>query len=131
MQGGSSFIWAGIMTAKESLYMRYRWVLDNGLDINVVKDAWLKGKEDFCVTQNHDYGVPSKNNVPVRKGFSVKGVSLPIICPMCNADIEHKLHVFFYCLFSTSCWRYDMNMVEYAPEWLLKKLSAAGHAEIL
>lgn len=57
MQQGASYIWSGIMTAKESLHKGYRWVLGNGLSINVVKDSWLKEKDGFCASQNEEYGV--------------------------------------------------------------------------
>lgn len=72
-----------------------------------------------------------RNNVPVRRRLSTKGVSLPIICPMCNEDVEHKLHVFFYCPFAASCWHYvgvnyDMSRVE-----CVQKLSSASYDEIV
>ncbi|XP_017239513.1 uncharacterized mitochondrial protein AtMg00310-like [Daucus carota subsp. sativus] len=57
MQQGESYIWSGIMSAKESLYKGYRWVLGNGMSINAIKDPWLKNKDGFCVSQNEDYGV--------------------------------------------------------------------------
>lgn len=65
-----------------------------------------------------------------------KGVSLPIICPMCNIDIEHLLHLFFYCQYASSCWHsvglvYDMREVYSAPEWVLSKLECAKHEEIV
>lgn len=77
-----------------------------------------------------------RNNIPVRKRLRTKGVMLPIICPMCDIDIEHMLHVFFDCPFATSCWeyvglQYDMSLVEYAPEWLLQKLNSASHDELI
>lgn len=71
-----------------------------------------------------------RNNVPVKKRLRVKVAELPIICPMCETDVEHMLHVFFDCPFSSSCWQYaevhyDMSMREFAHEWLLQKLSIA------
>lgn len=235
MQKGSSYIWSGIIAAKNTLFPGYRWVLGDGRNINAVRDPWLKHKEGFCVSQNEDYGVnfvsvaefidplandwnvtkvqsffseadaelilatrvpygncsdrlawtrtsnghysvktgyqlwydqnvkndtvkrssgwgkiwridlPHKvkiflwrfcrNNLPVRKRLSSKGVSYPITCPMCNADIEHKLHLFFDCHFAVSCWdyigfRYDMSRVEFAPDWLLDKLHNAPFTEV-
>lgn len=57
-----------------------------------------------------------------------KGISVPIICPMCDHDIEHMLHLFFDCPFATACWNiadlsYNMREVEVAPKWLLDKIS--------
>lgn len=61
-------------------------------------------------------------------------MSLPITCPMCKVDVEHLLHVFFDCHSASQCWSYvamsyEMNNVEYAPEWLLNKLSDAKDEE--
>lgn len=57
-----------------------------------------------------------------------KGVQTTIICPMCQIDVEHLLHVFLDCSFAKSCWsalglQFDTSRVESAPEWLLEKLS--------
>lgn len=41
-----------------------------------------------------------RNNVPVRKRLRSKGVSLTILCPMCEKDVEHLLHKFFHCPFA-------------------------------
>lgn len=224
------------MTAKDSLYSGFRWVLGDGMDINAVKDPWLKNKEGFCVDQGPAYGahnisvsdffmgdarswdepkvrdffteddarlilatqipngsvkdriawtksvdgkytvksgyqhwcdtnmsnttvvqssgwsklwrlnVPHKvktflwrfcrNNVPVRNRLKSRGVDLPIICPMCDSDVEHLLHVFFDCPFASSCWQYvgvslDMDEVEYAPDWLLQLLSTTGQDHLI
>lgn len=77
-----------------------------------------------------------RNTVPVRRRLSAKGVALPIICPMCGADVEHKLHLFFDCYFAKSCWQYvglqlDMSLVEFAPEWLFQKLGSASQEELI
>lgn len=55
-----------------------------------------------------------------------KGVSVPIICPICEIDIEQLLHIFFYCAFARRCWSkiglaldIDMSEVETAPEELI------------
>lgn len=50
------------MNAKDALYDGFRWVLGNGVDINAVKDPWLKNKVEYCVDQTIDYGVA---NIPV------------------------------------------------------------------
>lgn len=72
----------------------------------------------------------------MRKRLSTKEVSLPIICPICDVDVEHKLYVFFNCPFAASCWEYvgvnyDMGRVEFAPHWLLHNLSYAKHDKIV
>lgn len=64
------------------------------------------------------------NNIPDRKLLRSKGVATTIICSMCNEDIEHMLHFFFYCKFATDCWNkigilFDMQSVESASSWLL------------
>lgn len=53
---------------------------------------------------------------------------------MCNLGIEHLLHVFFDCQFARDCWQYagrsyDMQDVEYGPDWLVQKLSSVGDDE--
>lgn len=70
----------------------------------------------------------------MRRNLSIKGVAVSIMCPMCHRDIEHLLHVFFDCEFAVHCWNwaglnYDMGGVEYAPSWLLQKLSSAPSDE--
>lgn len=50
---GSSFIWKGILEAKETLKQGFRWVLGDGKDIRMFKDPWLKGKADFYVEDHH------------------------------------------------------------------------------
>lgn len=70
----------------------------------------------------------------MRSRLSFKGIHLPITCRMCNIDVEHLLHVFFDCSFATQCWSlmgvvYYMSIVEFAPDWLLDKLSHAAKEE--
>ena len=53
---------------------------------------------------------------------------IPILCPTCNADVEHLLHLFFDCGYAKKCWEeaglsYDMRTVEDASHWLLERLS--------
>lgn len=236
MQTGASFIWSGLMTAKDSLYGGFRWVLGDGMAINAVKNPWLRKKAGFCVDQGVEYGTPNihvvdlflgddrrwdepkvrdffteedarciletriptgpvkdriawsksidgqysvktgyqhwcdcnmgntnvvqstgwgklwrlevphkvktflwifcRNNIPVRNRLRARGVDLPIICPMCDSDVEHLLHVFFDCPFASSCWQYvgiylEMSEVEYAPDWLLQMLSTAGNDQLV
>lgn len=38
-----------------------------------------------------------RNTIPVHWRLSLKGIHLPITCPMCNADVAHVLHIFFDC----------------------------------
>ncbi|KAL8133721.1 hypothetical protein AgCh_008966 [Apium graveolens] len=76
-----------------------------------------------------------RNNLPVRDRLKAKGVSILVSCPMCNADLEHIMHLFFECQFVESCWRsvdlsFDMRNVTSAQEWLLKKFSEASHEEL-
>ena len=78
----------------------------------------------------------SRNTVPVRNRLRGKGVDLPIICPMCDMDVEHLLHLFFDCPFAQNCWQYvgrtfDMDSVEDAPQWLLQKLKEADPEEVM
>lgn len=49
---GSSFIWQGIVTAKNEVMNGYRWILGDGESINCVQDPWLLGKDDFKVEQS-------------------------------------------------------------------------------
>lgn len=65
-----------------------------------------------------------RNNIPVRIRLRWKGVNVPILCPMCERDVEHLLHVFFDCAFAYQCWLYagtvfDMQYVEFGPDWLV------------
>lgn len=65
-----------------------------------------------------------------------RGITLPITCPMCHNDIEHLIHVFFYCEFAMQCWdhinlSYDMRRVEYAPDCLLDKINEASTDELI
>lgn len=74
--------------------------------------------------------------MPVRIRLRNKGVSIPIMCSLCNVDIEHLLHLFFDCQYASSCWQsvglvYDMREVTSALDWLLKKLELANHDEII
>ncbi|XP_074323028.1 uncharacterized protein LOC141659976 [Apium graveolens] len=60
------------------------------------------------------------NTIPVRNLLRSKGVNTTIMCPLCNVDVEHLLHVFFDCRFASECWSkagivYDMQRVEEAP----------------
>ncbi|XP_074324401.1 uncharacterized protein LOC141661315 [Apium graveolens] len=72
----------------------------------------------------------------VRSNLRSKGVNTPIICPMCSADVEHLLHLFFECPYANSCWQtvglsYDMREITSAPEWLLRKLETAKYNEVV
>ena len=53
---------------------------------------------------------------------------------MCTSDIEHMLHLFYDCSFALDCWNhvglmYDWTQTEFAPEWLIHKLSTATNEE--
>lgn len=67
---GSSFIWQGIITARNEVLQGYRWVLGDGELINCVKDPWLVGKRDFKVDQSREYGV---NVMSVKQLFLSNG----------------------------------------------------------
>lgn len=45
-----------------------------------------------------------RNNIHVPNRLKGKGVSVTILCPFCNVDVEHLTHVFFDCIFAASCW---------------------------
>lgn len=75
-----------------------------------------------------------RNAIPVRRRLSLKGIRVPIICPMCTVDIEHMAHLFYDCRFAVGCWNYvgltyDWSQVEVASEWLIQKLSSATTEE--
>ena len=67
-----------------------------------------------------------RSNLPVRYMLRGKGVNTSIICPMCNADVEHFRHVFLECPW---CWsytggEYDISNVEHLFTWVLERLSS-------
>ncbi|XP_074373956.1 uncharacterized protein LOC141714331 [Apium graveolens] len=65
---GWSFLWSGIFEAKEELLKGFKWVLGNGESINIFKDPWLRGKQDYYVEDHHSYRhmrIP-QNNIPDR-----------------------------------------------------------------
>lgn len=46
------------------------------------------------------------------------------------------LHIFFDCEFATNCWRaagmeFNMSEVEFAPNWLLERLSQEPHEKLI
>lgn len=76
------------------------------------------------------------NMIPVRKLLRGRGVNVPILCPLCNRDVEHKLHVFFDCLFATQCWQlaglgFDMADVKNALGWLLNRLETDNNDTLI
>lgn len=63
-----------------------------------------------------------------------KEVSIPMMCPMCDSDIDHLLHLFFDCNFAKQCWQktglyIDMSVVKDAPLWLIDKLRLVQTSE--
>ena len=54
-RAGSSFIWAGIHSAKEALKNDFRWVIGDGKEVVAVQDPWLRRKPDYRVENNHMY----------------------------------------------------------------------------
>ena len=63
---GSSFIWQGIITARNEVLKGYRWILGDGNSINCTQDPWLIGKGDFKVDQTRAY---ADNNMVVSQLF--------------------------------------------------------------
>lgn len=75
-----------------------------------------------------------RNNLPVRNRLRHKGIHITIMCPFCNADVEHSIHLFFDCDFAKQCWHaaglcFDMSQVYSAPDWLIHKLDTANQEE--
>lgn len=65
-----------------------------------------------------------------------KRVTISISYPMCIGDVEHMLHIFFDCHFATNWWRaagleFNMAEVEFAPDWLLERLSHEPHEKLI
>ncbi|XP_074361795.1 uncharacterized protein LOC141701971 [Apium graveolens] len=52
---GSSFIWQGIITAKNEVMQGYSWILGDGESINCIQDPWLAGTDGFKVDQSRAY----------------------------------------------------------------------------
>lgn len=76
-----------------------------------------------------------KNNVPIRKLLKSKRVAVPIICFMCEHDIEHLLHIFFDCNFVTKCWRivdldFNRHSIECTSTWLLDGITNFSADEV-
>lgn len=46
-EGGSSFIWSGLWTAKEALKKGFLWVVGDGQSNEVYRDRWLRNKAAF------------------------------------------------------------------------------------
>ena len=77
-----------------------------------------------------------RNTVPVKNRLLYKGVAVPIECSMCEADVEHMLHIFFDCDFAKNCWnsvgmKLYMDEVEFTPDWLLERLSIEPHEKLI
>lgn len=70
-------------------------------------------------------------NVHIRNMLRNKAVHSTIICPMCENDVEHLLHIFFDCD-SVKQYRrvmnlkFNMSSVENASEWLLQRSSRSS-----
>lgn len=61
---------------------------------------------------------------------------MPTICPLCNHDVEHLLHLFFDYKFVAECWesnglQFDMQVVDWAPRWLIDKISNEAEGTII
>ena len=130
--------WVDSIDGQYSVKTGYKhWLKQHGENINVVQsEGW---KKIWKLELPHKVRVFlwrfCRNNIPVRIRLRSKGVRPPVICPMCNVDVEHVLHLFFDCPFATQCWNhmgvsYDMHDVTYAPDWLLQKLGTGSKAEL-
>lgn len=69
-----------------------------------------------------------RNIIPVRNLLRSQGVQNSIICPMCERDVEHLLHIFMDCPFEKEWWNimglnFDISTIEEAPGWLLDRLA--------
>ena len=74
-----------------------------------------------------------KRNLPVRNMLRGKGVNTPILCPMCNVDVEHFRHLFLECPYARGCWsyigeEYDITNVEHLSTWVLERLSLESNS---
>lgn len=59
LSSGASFIWLGILTAKETISDSFKWILGNGMTIEATNDPWLKRTPDFGVERNYVYATDS------------------------------------------------------------------------
>lgn len=65
-----------------------------------------------------------KTNLHVHNLLRGRGMATIILCPMCEVDVEHLLHIFLDYTFAKHWWRlmglnFDGSSVESASEWLL------------
>lgn len=65
-----------------------------------------------------------------------KGVQTTILCPMCEVDVEHLLHICLDCKFIKTCWRaagieFDALGIESCSEWLLQNLASKTGDKLL
>ncbi|XP_074376703.1 uncharacterized protein LOC141718222 [Apium graveolens] len=51
----ASFIWSGICAAKDEFYRGFKWVLGDGLNIDIFTDQWLRGKSYYKVDTDHTH----------------------------------------------------------------------------
>lgn len=78
-----------------------------------------------------------KNTIPVMNLLRHKGVTVPILCPLWNLNVEHMLQrILFYYSFPTQCWRkvdlvFDMIKTESASIWPLYKLEKNTHENLV
>lgn len=77
-----------------------------------------------------------RDNLPVKSRLREKGVDIPNTCPMCDADIENSMHLFFGCQYATGCWdavhlKHDLGEVTSASQWVLCQLETAKNEELM
>lgn len=63
-------------------------------------------------------------------------MQVPIIYPMCDANVEQLLDPFFHCKFAEDrghhkVMSFDINQIESTPQWLLKKLSTESQEVVV
>lgn len=51
----SSFIWQGVITARDEVMQGYRWIVEDGKSIKCSQDPWLRGKENYKVDQTRTH----------------------------------------------------------------------------
>ncbi|XP_074351614.1 uncharacterized protein LOC141690738 [Apium graveolens] len=138
-----------IWTAKEELKNGFRWVLGNGNDIVATQDPWLRNKANFKVEQNQLY-VGQTGKVPslflpgekrwnidlIQRNFLKEDADEILKVPIPQRMMTNRV-VWANStngLFVVGCWNhigltYDWSQTEFAPEWLIQKLSTTTNEE--
>lgn len=129
--------WTGTVSGEYSVKTGYQyWSMQNPVNTGrLISEGW---KNLWNVKVPHKFRTflwrICNNTLHVRNVLRGKGVNTTIICPMCESDVEHLLHLFFDCPYAKECWVkantiYNMQEVESAPNWLLERLSTGNRVE--